>query len=777
MKKNEFLNYFKGLKSTSKNQWVALCPAHNDHKPSLSIKYDESNDKIILHCFAGCDVQDILCSIGLKMKDLYPDNTTNKSKVFKETSYHYYKVNGELAYSKTRIDYDGGTKKFYFEQPNGQKNLNGVSRVPYNLPAVCKASKVYIVEGEKCAEAVISQGRVATTFDNGSNVKWNDTFYEYFKDKEIVIIPDNDTPGYKYAKTLKDNLPEAKVVLLPNLREKEDIYDWLKAGHTMNEFDNLPSVDICKYFSNENEVTEVDNRKSKNSSGERTQSQVLIKLIKDNGTVLFHDDKNLLYAAVNDNGHRKIWGIESEMFKSWLNLLYYRKTNSTISKKSFDEAYSQIKAFARFDCENEINLFVRVAKSNNNTFWYDLTNNEWQTVKITADGWFIEDKPPILFCRYNHQRSQIKPHSNGDIRQILKYVNIQNNHTLFLCWLVTCFVPDIPHAMPILYGEKGAAKSTACEFLKTIIDPSALETLMLNDIKSLIVNLQQHWFLPFDNVSALSIEKSDILCRAITGGGIQQRKLYTNADDYIFNFKRCIAINGINNVAFRSDLIDRAIMIELSRIDEESRKEITEIRYEFEKDLPYILGGIFDVLSKAMLIYPTLCLERLPRMADFARWGYAIGEALGGLGQTFLDEYQKNQSDRDNEILSSDIVAVIVISFMNGLNEWTGTVSELYLRLTQLAPKIGINTRSKEFPARANYLSKRMKAIRSNLKSTGISFEFKKKSDATYITIVNENISPLPPYRHPNIDGLICSSNENTEMLIASQENEDNVDF
>lgn len=79
------------------------------------------------------------------------------------------------------------------------------------------------------------KGELQPHLINGSNVKWNDTFYEYFKDKEIVIIPDNDTPGYKYAKTLKDNLPEAKVVLLPNLREKEDIYDWLKAGHTMNE--------------------------------------------------------------------------------------------------------------------------------------------------------------------------------------------------------------------------------------------------------------------------------------------------------------------------------------------------------------------------------------------------------------------------------------------------------------------------------------------------------------------------------------------------------------
>ena len=547
-------------------------------------------------------------------------------------------------------------------------------------------------------------------------------------------------------------MPEAEVVLLPNLKEKEDIFDWLKAGHTMDELDKLPSKNIDEYIYNESEVTEMDNKKMKNSSDERNQSQVLIKLIKDKGTVLFRDDKNSLYAAVNDGGHRKIYNIESEMFKSWLNHLYYHKTNRTISKKSFDESYVQIKAFAMFDCEKEINLSVRVAKSDNKTFWYDLTNNEWQTVKINADGWYVEDKPPILFCRFNHQRSQITPYSDGDIKHILKYINIQDNHTLFLCWLVTCFVPDIPHPMPIFYGEKGAAKSTACEFLKRIIDPSALETLMLNDTKSLLVNLQQHWFLPFDNVSALNIEKSDILCRAITGGGIQQRKLYTNADDYIFNFQKCIAINGINNVVHRSDLIDRAILIELSRIEEEKRKEITEIRYEFEKDLPYILGGIFDVLSKAMSIYPSLHLERLPRMADFARWGYAVGEALGGLGQTFLNEYQKNQSDRDNEILTSDVVAVLVISFMNDLNEWMGTVSELYLKLTQLAPKIGINTKSKEFPARANYLSKRMNAIRSNLKSAGIAFEYKKKSDAMYISLVNKNIPPLPPYRHPNLD-------------------------
>jgi len=80
--------------------------------------------------------------------------------------------------------------------------------VPFNLPDVISASKVYIVEGEKCAEAVISAGRTATTFDSGSNFKWNNKFSEYFHEKEVVIIPDNDTPGLKYAKTIKDKLPK-----------------------------------------------------------------------------------------------------------------------------------------------------------------------------------------------------------------------------------------------------------------------------------------------------------------------------------------------------------------------------------------------------------------------------------------------------------------------------------------------------------------------------------------------------------------------------------------
>jgi hypothetical protein len=69
--------------------------------------------------------------------------------------------------------------------------------------------------------------------------------------------------------------------------------------------------------------------------------------------------------------------------------------------------------------------------------------------------------------------------------KILNYVNIKPElHLLFCVWLVTCFVPNIQHPMPIIHGEKGAAKSTACELLKTVIDPSSLSTLNITNKSS-----------------------------------------------------------------------------------------------------------------------------------------------------------------------------------------------------------------------------------------------------------------------------------------------------
>ena len=770
-----FISYFKEVKSVNDNEYTALCPAHDDKNPSLSIGFSKEKNHILLCCHAGCKAEDVLSSVGLKLKDLYPEKSNTQSEEVAKTTYIYHKADGSVAYEKTRIDYADGNKKFYFKQPNGQRSLKGVQRELYNLTAVINATKVYFVEGEKCADAVIKAGRVATTLDTGAKSPWEPRYDSYLQDKEIIIIPDNDIPGLKYAKNILNHIPTAKVVKLPDLPEKGDIYDWLGLGHTMSELDNLPNFDISENISQKSE-DKIDDESVKTFQKE-TQAEIILRLVEENEAILFHDTLNDLYAAVNVNGHKEVWAIDSSDFNIWLNGLFYNEMRKPAKKDCITQALSVLSAKARFDNKMAIPLSNRVANGDN-AFWYNLSNDDWEVIKITSDGWKINNNPPILFNRYRHQYSQFTPKSNGDVSRILKYINIKRNHTLFLCWLITCFVPDIPHPMPVFFGEKGAAKSTACSLLKRLIDPSVLDTLTIQkDSRSLVVNLQQHWFLPFDNVSYINEETSDTLCRAITGGGIQQRRLHTNAEDYIFRFRRCLAINGINNVATRPDLLDRAILIELERISEKDRRELSEIMKEFEDDLPFILGGIFDTLSKAMKLYPTIKLDKLPRMADFARWGYAVGEALGGLGNEFINEYMNNQERRDIEVLNSDVVATLVIAFMKDREEWCGLVSDLHNQLLALAPHCGINNKSTDFPKHAHVLSRRLNGLKSNLQEAGISFKTTAKTQGTVITIANEKIAPLASYseyvfsiehREKNVD--IASESE-------SNSDEDDVIF
>ena len=68
---NTLLNKLEGVKSTGNGKWLAKCPAHDDRNASFGIKLtDEGN--ILLNCFAGCDKESILGSIGLTFSDLFP---------------------------------------------------------------------------------------------------------------------------------------------------------------------------------------------------------------------------------------------------------------------------------------------------------------------------------------------------------------------------------------------------------------------------------------------------------------------------------------------------------------------------------------------------------------------------------------------------------------------------------------------------------------------------------------------------------------------------------
>lgn len=66
-----FVQLLDQVRHTSRG-FVSRCPGHRDQSPSLSLREAEDG-RILLHCFAQCDVHQICAALGLEVRDLYPD--------------------------------------------------------------------------------------------------------------------------------------------------------------------------------------------------------------------------------------------------------------------------------------------------------------------------------------------------------------------------------------------------------------------------------------------------------------------------------------------------------------------------------------------------------------------------------------------------------------------------------------------------------------------------------------------------------------------------------
>ena len=104
---------------------------------------------------------------------------------------------------------------------------------------------------------------------------------------------------------------------------------------------------------------------------------------------------------------------------------------------------------------------------------------------------------------------------------------------------------------------------------------------------------------------------------------------------------------GIDDFVVRGDLRDRSVFLHLPAIASTSRRTERTFWPEFQADYPRILGGVFDAIVGGLHALPSVHLKELPRMADFAEWGEAVGHALGWGSEAFLADYNDNRQSRD----------------------------------------------------------------------------------------------------------------------------------
>ena len=72
MTADNLLSQLSRIKRTGVNRWLALCPAHPDKRPSLAVR-ELDDGRVLVKCFAGCSVQEVLDAVGLEFDALYPE--------------------------------------------------------------------------------------------------------------------------------------------------------------------------------------------------------------------------------------------------------------------------------------------------------------------------------------------------------------------------------------------------------------------------------------------------------------------------------------------------------------------------------------------------------------------------------------------------------------------------------------------------------------------------------------------------------------------------------
>lgn len=481
----------------------------------------------------------------------------------------------------------------------------------------------------------------------------------------------------------------------------------------VNGVDDLLALKGADYVSSLFDTAKpADSGKKKSKS----QSSVLVELIED--AELFHTSEGDTYATIPIKDHLETWALKSRGFRDWLSKRYYEAEGSIPNAQALQDALNTLQGIARHDGP-EVEIQIRFA-AKDDCIWLDLCDEDWQVVKISAEGWEIAREAPVKFRRTKGMKALPMPVRSGSISSLRQLVNVTDaDWPLLISWLVTAFRPGHPFPVLVLHGEQGSAKSTVSKMLRDLIDPNIAPLRSeQRDERDLMLAATNGWIVALDNLSRLPVWLSDALCRLSTGGGFATRTLYENDEETLFMAMRPIILNGIEELATRSDLLDRTVIIHLPSIPPDKRKTEAEVWQEFERIRPLVLGNLLDGVSHALRNIGNVQLAQKPRMADFALWAMAAEESLELESGAFISALMGNRESANELALEASQIAVTLIEFVQEKKTWKGKASELLKELNQLANDE--MRKQQGWPKQPNALSGAVKRIAPNLRAVGI---------------------------------------------------------
>lgn len=471
---------------------------------------------------------------------------------------------------------------------------------------------------------------------------------------------------------------------------------------------------------------------------------------KDQGYEFFHDRQRHAWVSVPIRNHIETYPVRSRDFKLLIRQLLFQK---------FGEARKNIVTACIEQCETHAvcagpmkPVYVRVATQGNRVY-VDLADDEWRVIEITPDGWRVCTTSPVKFHRTQGMLPLPIARDRWNLRDLTKFVNInRKDHVLIFAWLTYVLAGrSAPFPILALNGEHGSGKSTMARIIRALCDPNEADlTTTPRSERDLAIAASKSHLLAFDNLSEISSELSDALCRVATGGSLRIRKLYTDDEEMLFTYCRPVIFNGIEELGHRQDLLDRMITINLNHIPGEKRQG-DSLWQEFVQAQPYLLGAVLDTIVAGLNAIGSVSIPNLPRMADFAKWGVAIEQSLGFKDGAFLTAYHENIADASAVAFdSSPITQALQFFLTDDRPVFQGTALQLQSELRQFIESCaGPNSAPKEllellrhprFPKSPEKLSGELRRSEPALRKLGIGFKRGKNNRGRWLRLERYNV-------------------------------------
>jgi hypothetical protein len=461
-----------------------------------------------------------------------------------------------------------------------------------------------------------------------------------------------------------------------------------------------------------------------------SQPATLIRLAGE--ATLFHDSDRRAYAVIPINGHREVHPILSPGFRLWLKHEFYNSQGKPPGAQAFQDALDVIQARAVFDGKEEP-VYIRVA-SETDRVYIDLGSDDWKIVEISPKGWRLKSDAPIRFRRPAGLHPLPDPKRGGSIEKLKAFINChEGDFVLIVAWLAWALRGTGPYPALVLTGEQGAAKSSLAKLLRRLIDNHrSLIRAEPRDVRDLMISAFNSHVIALDNLSWIPDWLSDALCRLATGGGFATRTYYTMDDETCLDAQRPIIITGIEDVVTRGDLSDRSLGIHLPAIDPKDRRTEKTFWADFEAAAPSLTGALFDLIAKAMQLLPAITLDNPPRMADFALFGEAIGQAMGNEPGVFARTYRNSRrAANEATVEDSPVAGEIQKLVATPGDEWEGTAKQLLAKLGESAGEkvVEKEMKSKAWPKSPRGMGGFLRRLAPALRAIGVHIDFEERAN------------------------------------------------